>query len=194
MKKGGPLKRSGPLKRKTPLRYDQTAKLARTPLNTTSKKRVAENVERRKAKEVVLFRSNGRCEISPLLAAVGNEAARKCTIYGRDFHEILTRARGGSISDPENILFACGPCHRYVTDYTTEAEVAGAVRSQYVNADLQELQNLQTSDDAPWGRWPNGEPVHYGTHDGSPTGIPNTNCGGAPRGPRGVTGEEPNGE
>jgi predicted metal-binding protein len=45
-----------------------------------------------------------------------------------DMHEILSRARGGSITDPDNILLVCRSCHRWVTENPWAAEDLGASR------------------------------------------------------------------
>lgn len=39
-----------------------------------------------------------------------------CTWYPTDVHEIKTRARGGSIVDPENCLALCRNCHTWITE------------------------------------------------------------------------------
>jgi hypothetical protein len=35
----------------------------------------------------------------------------RCTRWADDLHEPLTRARGGSITDPANSTAPCRPCH-----------------------------------------------------------------------------------
>jgi hypothetical protein len=47
-----------------------------------------------------------------------------------DMHEILTRARGGSPIDPENILLLCRDCHHWVTTHETAARELGLVRGR----------------------------------------------------------------
>ena len=42
-----------------------------------------------------------------------------------DVHERLSRARGGSILDPRNLVTLCRPCHQYITEHPIEAEAAG---------------------------------------------------------------------
>lgn len=44
-------------------------------------------------------------------------------------HEVLTRGRGGSPTDPENILCVCEPCHSWITTHETDARAAGLVRN-----------------------------------------------------------------
>lgn len=67
-------------------------------LATQSKKRAAEQRRRRK----VLARDHGpqRCQYPP-----------GCADAACDAHEVQTRARGGSISDPGNIVLLCRRHH-----------------------------------------------------------------------------------
>lgn len=51
-----------------------------------------------------------------------------CTGYAVDVHEIVTRARGGSITDPANCRTVCRACHDWITDHPTEAAALGLVR------------------------------------------------------------------
>ncbi len=87
--------RSKPLVAKTPL-------TSRTRLAPVSKKRQRENRERtavlRPIREAQTWCS--RCGV---------------TGVGLDAHEIVSRARGGSITDVENIRLLCRPCHDLIT-------------------------------------------------------------------------------
>lgn len=47
-----------------------------------------------------------------------------------DMHEVLTRARGGDPTDPDNILCLCRRCHQWVTEHETDAKALGLVRSR----------------------------------------------------------------
>lgn len=49
----------------------------------------------------------------------------QCTGYADDLHEILSRARGGSISDPANCIPLCRPHHTWVTEHPIEAKEMG---------------------------------------------------------------------
>ena len=42
-----------------------------------------------------------------------------------DVHEIVSRARGGSILDPKNLVCLCRRCHAWVTTHPQEAEAEG---------------------------------------------------------------------
>jgi 5-methylcytosine-specific restriction endonuclease McrA len=48
-----------------------------------------------------------------------------CTRLADDVHEPLTRARGGSITDPANAVPLCRPCHDEVT-FRPESELGWA--------------------------------------------------------------------
>lgn len=108
--KRSPLSRKTPmprgdagLARRTPLQ--QTAGLRRdTPLKAQSAKRRREMRERRAM--VAALWPDGR----PVCAV------EWCTSPADDVHEPLTRARGGSITSPDNAVPLCRPCHTVITD------------------------------------------------------------------------------
>ena len=83
------LRSGGELKRTSRLRHQ-------------SKKRRAENRVRRK---IVQATFGDR----PMCIAPG------CTRWADDVHEPLTRARGGSITDPSNMAPLCRRCHDEIT-------------------------------------------------------------------------------
>jgi hypothetical protein len=99
--------RNAPLQRRTPLQ-------ARTGLRTTtrlaayktirqvSKKRAAENNKRR-AMLQAKYPGRPMCEVP------------WCNKWADDAHEPLTRARGGSITDPGNVKVICRPHHDEIT-------------------------------------------------------------------------------
>jgi 5-methylcytosine-specific restriction endonuclease McrA len=116
MKPGKPLRRKTPLKTRAagmfgpgvPLRRPQ-GKHAR--LKPVSDKRRAENRERRAMKERRW--PNGE---RPHCARPG------CPRLADDLHEILTRARGGSITDEANCIPLCRPDHDAIT-FRPESEL-----------------------------------------------------------------------
>lgn len=69
------------------------------PLAKQSKKRQRENRERRKVVTEKYGTGLVWCEVP------------WCTSLADDAHEPLTRARGGSITDPDNIRAVCRPHH-----------------------------------------------------------------------------------
>lgn len=109
------MKRSAPLRRGAPLRRTGRPK-------AVSAKRAEENEERRDVRMLVSARSGGWCEACRLIGKEGH------TRPASDLHEILTRARGGSIVDPKNLLHVCRPCHDWITDHPREAAELGLVR------------------------------------------------------------------
>ena len=42
-----------------------------------------------------------------------------------DIHEIVSRARGGSILDPENLVALCRSCHSFITQNPATAHAEG---------------------------------------------------------------------
>ena len=58
-------------------------------------------------------------------------AAPKCQGRSVDCHEILSRARGGSILDDSNILCVCRACHTWITDHPAEATKLGLLKSRW---------------------------------------------------------------
>ena len=52
-----------------------------------------------------------------------------CSRRADDAHEILSRARGGSITDPANIAPLCRSHHDYITTNPLVAEAMGLSRS-----------------------------------------------------------------
>ena len=45
-------------------------------------------------------------------------------------HELLSRARGGSILDETNIVCLCSPCHFWITTHPAAATADGWLRSR----------------------------------------------------------------
>lgn len=101
-----PLRRSGPRPRSSPLR-------------PRSAKQEALYVERRPL-VAALLAERPSCEI----------AHDGCTGRATDVHELLSRARGGSILDEANCVTACRRCHDHVTQNPAWAEANGWARSR----------------------------------------------------------------
>ena len=101
--------------------------MKRSKLNPVSKKRMTLNRERRQfVSEVLKFRLMCEARI------------RGCTMTPTDVHEILTRGRGGSIIEPDNVLALCRSCHTWITNEPAWAKTNGFVVSWSVTieADL----------------------------------------------------------
>jgi 5-methylcytosine-specific restriction endonuclease McrA len=109
------VKRAGMPARMQPMRRTASS-LRCSGLNPVSKKRAAANRERTKA-------------LRPL-----REAQTWCTRcgvsgVGLDAHELLSRARGGSITDLDNIVLLCRSCHDLITTSPALAEAEGWSRT-----------------------------------------------------------------
>lgn len=89
------------LRRRTPLRAS-TKLHRRTPVRLVSTKRAREIRERR-AMLQAKYPSRPLCEV-PF-----------CNRWADDAHEPLTRARGGSITDAQNVKAVCRPHHDEIT-------------------------------------------------------------------------------
>lgn len=145
MKRGKPLERRTPLKagkpleRKTPLKASRAAlpagkALARAaapakprkalPARSAAARQVAG--ERQGIRLELLAQRGAACEGCPV-TPVGNASNPR---PWSDMHEVLTRARGGSPTDPGNILCLCRRCHEWVTTHETEARALGLVRGR----------------------------------------------------------------
>jgi 5-methylcytosine-specific restriction endonuclease McrA len=94
----------------------QTRLIATKPIPYRSKKMTKMYVDRRKLvanmlDDVLCV----RCEV----------------VTATEVHEVLTRARGGSILDESNCVPLCNSCHMFCTDYTKEALAEGFLKSRY---------------------------------------------------------------
>lgn len=107
--------------KRTPLRRGQPPRRTGRP-KPVSSRRAEENEERRDVRLLVNARSGGWCEACWVLRP-GLEP-----LPASDLHEILTRARGGSITDPANLLHVCRPCHDWITANPRPAAELGLVR------------------------------------------------------------------
>lgn len=97
----------------------------RRPLKPVSEKRRATNVIR-KANCFEAFGPMPPCYACLPLQLVGIDRARTgCRGFADDAHELLSRARGGSITDPSNIAPVSRDCHRFITEHPELAEAAG---------------------------------------------------------------------
>lgn len=57
---------------------------------------------------------------------------KRCeTQRATEVHELKTRARGGSILDPENCVALCHECHRWVTENPAAARQSGWLRNSW---------------------------------------------------------------
>lgn len=82
-------------------------------------------VERRSVVEEIMDRDGGVCQ-----AALPG----MCVGVASDVHEILTRARGGSILDLDNCLALCRPCHSWITDHPGWSKSHGFIVSSWASS------------------------------------------------------------
>ena len=52
-----------------------------------------------------------------------------------DIHEVVSRARGGSILDPRNLVALCRPCHSWITVNPAAAHAEGWSKHSWENDD-----------------------------------------------------------
>lgn len=98
-------------------------------MRAVSKKRAKVLRERKKLTDAMKREGPVMCGIFTYLA--GNpyfDAGVNCYRRADDAHELVSRARGGSITDRENIVPLCREHHRYVTEHPAWAEAVGLAR------------------------------------------------------------------
>ena len=83
-----------------------------------SDKRRKVSVTRRKFVADILSKRT-RCEAGGLVRS--RDLDHRCFGYSTDVHEVLTRARGGDILDPENVRAICRRCHDWIHDHPADA-------------------------------------------------------------------------
>jgi hypothetical protein len=76
-----------------------------------------------------LFAERTRCQAGNLIYS--KDAKHRCGITPTDVHEPLTRARGGSITDPTNALVICRACHDWIHGNPAASLELGLLRSGY---------------------------------------------------------------
>lgn len=103
--------------------------MKRASLRQVSAKRRALLRERKKLTDAMKREGPVMCQF---YEAVGRALAEISSMpgcgYADDLHEIVSRARGGSIVDPENVVPLCREHHRWVTEHPLEAEKLGLSR------------------------------------------------------------------
>ena len=121
------MKRSGPIQRRTPLARGAGPKRSGN-LRPVSKKRQAANRERRQNLHD-RYGPNPLCHACPIYAEAG--IVTGCDGRADDGHEVLTRARGGSITDPDGILPVGRRCHERIDAEQDEAVRLGLLRHSW---------------------------------------------------------------
>lgn len=115
--------------------------MKRSRINPRSAKRAAIADERRAFVDRILS-ERPQCEarhyLRPIVGTlVGKDqdrvlsALRGCTWTSTEVHELLSRARGGSITEDANVSALCHACHGWVTTEPRLATMAGLQRSRW---------------------------------------------------------------
>lgn len=95
-------------------------------MRSISKKRAKVLRERKKLTDAMKREGPVMCQF---YEAVGRPLAEISSMpgcgYADDLHEIRSRARGGSITDPANLVPLCREHHDWVTTHPLEAEKEG---------------------------------------------------------------------
>jgi len=99
----------------------------RTPLRQVSRKRSREQRLRQQMVRDELARRE-LCEAGAVITFAGHDA--RCYGLATELHEPLTRARGGSILDPENTVAICRSCHDWIHVNPAAATGLGLLRSR----------------------------------------------------------------
>lgn len=71
------------------------------------------------------------CQVILLIQQVDTE--HRCGLYVDDVHEVLSRGRGGSITDPDNCIAVCRPCHDWIGQHPALAQELGLLASTKEN-------------------------------------------------------------
>lgn len=81
-------------------------------------------MKRRSDKRARLYREQRVPLVRALLAE--RPICERChRAASTDVHEIKSRARGGSITDPDNLACLCRACHDWITTHPADAQAAG---------------------------------------------------------------------
>lgn len=92
--------------------------MKRTPLRKVSAKQAKIN----------RTRSTIRKQLESLRGQLCQAHTPECQHWYSDMHEIVPRGRGGSATDPDNILLVCRGCHRWIHDHPVEAKERGLTK------------------------------------------------------------------
>ena len=80
-------------------------------------------IRKRSKKTAKLYRTERVPLVKRLLSEIFN--CERCGQRSQVVHERLTRARGGSITDPSNCVVLCNPCHDWIHAHPRQATQEG---------------------------------------------------------------------
>lgn len=96
----------------------QATRKQRAGLKRQSAKAKALIPARKACQSIVRERSGGRCEA---------QIHGVCAGRGIDVHEIKARSAGGLITNPENCMNLCRPCHEWINEHANAARDLGFI-------------------------------------------------------------------
>ena len=100
--------------------------MKRSPIAPVSKKRRKENRKRKKLTDSMKANGPVMCQFLQRVPVDDHSyCVDGCGFRADDLHEVVSRARGGSITDPENCVPLCRQHHRWVTEHPLEAAELG---------------------------------------------------------------------
>ena len=120
LKRKTPLKQGDKPLRRTALRSKPQRPKPRSKLKPVSEKRSRENAKRREVKKQMVAERGGRCQWPD-----------GCPRDAVDAHEVKKRSRGGSITDPENILLLCREHHDFTEAEPEQAAAMGLLKHSW---------------------------------------------------------------
>lgn len=87
-------------------------------------------MRQRSEKMEKLYRTKRRNLVRKLL--LERPICQRClSDRSQDVHELKSRARGGSITDVENLVTLCRACHNWVTTHPAEATAQGWLKHSW---------------------------------------------------------------
>lgn len=87
-------------------------------------------IKPRSAKMTQLYETKRRNLVRKLLA--DRPVCQRClSDRSQDIHELKSRSRGGSITELDNLVALCRPCHTWVTQNPKEAHEQGWLKQSW---------------------------------------------------------------
>ena len=98
--------------------------MKRTPLKRLT------GLRQRSARMAETYRTRRVPLVKELLAA--HPVCERCNLRrSTEVHELLSRARGGSILDVDGCVALCHECHHWITTHPAEATATGWLRNSW---------------------------------------------------------------